>query len=62
MLKSLQTEDYQKSLNESFLHPDYPKVNRIPIEEQIKRQNTVITIILGCLIVGAILLLCIVIL
>jgi hypothetical protein len=61
-MKSLQPEDFQKSLYESFLHPDYPKVNRIPIEEQIKRQNTVITIILGCLIVGAILLLCILIL
>jgi hypothetical protein len=56
MLRSLQPEDFQKSLYEEFLVP------RKAIEEQINKQNVVIGFILGCLLVGAIVLLCVLIL
>jgi len=56
MMKSLQPEDFHKSLYEEFLIP------RKEIEHQINRQNKYITIILGCLIVGAVILLCMLIL
>jgi len=56
MMKSLQPEDFHKSLYEEFLIP------RKEIEHQINRQNKYITIILGCLIVGAVILLCVLIL
>jgi hypothetical protein len=56
MMKSLQPEDFHKSLYEEFLIP------RKEIEHHINKQNKYITIILGCLIVGAIILLCMLIL
>lgn len=54
MMKSLQPEDFHKSLYEEFLVP------RREIEKQINRQNEVIGFILGCLLVGAIILLCVI--
>jgi|LakMenE01Jun11ns_1017448.scaffolds.fasta_scaffold9959089_16 hypothetical protein len=48
----MKSEQDNKTLYESF-------INRVSIEEQIKTQNKYITIILGCLIIGAVLLLCI---
>lgn len=48
----IKSEQDNKTLYESF-------INRVSIEEQIKIQNKYITIILGCLIIGAVLLLCI---
>jgi len=56
MMKSLQPEDFHKSLYEAFLIP------RKEIEQQINRQNKYITIILGCLVIGAVILLCMLIL
>lgn len=55
-MKSLQPEDFHKSLYEELLIP------RKEIERQINQQNKYITIILGCLIAGAVILLCILIL
>lgn len=55
-MKSLQPEDFHKSLYEAFLIP------RKEIEQQINRQNKYITIILGCLVIGAVILLCMLIL
>jgi len=55
-MKSLQPEDFKKSLYEEFLIP------RKEIEHHINKQNKYITIIIGCLIVGAIILLCMLIL
>jgi hypothetical protein len=49
----------KNTLYESFL---YPKVDRLGVEEQIKFQNKVIGICLLILLVGAIALLCIVLL
>ena len=53
MMKSLQPEDFQKSLYEELLIP------KKAIEEAISKQNIVISFILGCLLVGGIVLLCI---
>lgn len=55
-MKSLQPDDFYKSLYEELLIP------RKEIEQQIHRQNKYINIILGCLIVGAVILLCMLIL
>ena len=53
----MKSEQDNKTLYESFIQTGY--INRVSIEEQIKTQNKYITIILGCLIIGAVLLLCI---
>lgn len=53
----MKSEQDNKTLYESFINTGY--INRVSIEEQIKTQNKYITIILGCLIIGAVLLLCI---
>ena len=58
----IKSEQEPNTLYESFIHPDYPKVNRVPIEEQIKFQNKVIGICLLVLLVGAVALLCLLIL
>lgn len=55
MMKSQQEPNI---LYESFL----PKVDRVPVEEQIKFQNKVIGVCLLVLLVGAIALLCLIIL
>lgn len=54
----LRSEQEPKTLYESFL----PKIDREPIEKQIKFQNKVIGICLLVLLVGAIALLCLIIL
>ena len=51
----MKSEQNQNILYESF-------IERSEIEDQIKKQNRYITIILGCLIIGAVLLFCIIIL
>jgi hypothetical protein len=48
MLKSLQPEDFHKSLYEELLMPNKE------IKEQVDRQNVVIGFILGCLLIGGI--------
>lgn len=53
MIKSLQPEDFHKSLYEELLKPTKE------IEEQVDRQGKIICFILGCLLVGGIVLLCI---
>ena len=53
----MKSEQDNKTLYESFIQTGH--INRVSIEEQIKTQNKYITIILGCLIIGAVLLLCI---
>jgi hypothetical protein len=52
----LRSEQETKPLYEAFLDEN------VNIRKQIREQNKVITIILGCLIVGAVILLCILIL
>jgi len=56
MMKSMQPEDFKQSLYEAFLIP------RKEIEKQISSQNAVIGFILGCLLVGGVILLCVIIL
>jgi hypothetical protein len=58
----MKSEQSSNTLYESFLHPEYPKINRVPVEEQIKFQNKVIGICLLVLLVGAVALLCLLIL
>lgn len=53
----IKSEQDNKALYESFIQTGH--INRVSVEEQIKTQNKYITIILGCLIIGAIILLCI---
>jgi hypothetical protein len=53
MMKSLQPEEFHKSLYEELLKPNKE------IKEQVERQNVVIGFILGCLLIGGIVLLCI---
>ena len=52
MMKSLQPEDFHKSLYEELLKPSRE------IKEQVNKQGNIIGFILGCLLVGAIVLLC----
>jgi len=52
MMKSLQPEDFHKSLYEELLKPSKE------IKEQVNKQGNIIGFILGCLLVGAIVLLC----
>ena len=54
----IKSEQEPNILYESFI----PKVDRVPIEEQIKFQNKVIGICLLVLLVGAIAILCLLIL
>ena len=56
--RMIKSEQEPNILYESFL----PKVDRVPVEEQIKFQNKVIGICLLVLLVGAIALLCLIIL
>jgi|TARA_R110000868_G_scaffold254851_1_gene511399 hypothetical protein len=56
MMKSLQPEDFHKSLYEELLMPNKE------IKEQVDRQNVVIGFILGCLLVGGIVLMCMILL
>jgi len=56
MMKSMQPEDFRQSLYEAFLIP------RKEIEKQISSQNVIISFMLGCLLVGGVILLCIIIL
>ena len=53
MMKSLQPEEFHKSLYEELLKPTKE------IKEQVDRQSIIISFILGCLLVGGIVLLCI---
>ncbi len=52
MMKSLQPEDFHKSLYEELLKPSRE------IKEIVEKQNVIIGFILGCLLVGGIVLLC----
>jgi len=52
-MKSLQPEEFHKSLYEELLKPTKE------IKEQVDRQGIIISFILGCLLVGGIVLLCI---
>jgi len=56
MMKSMQPEEFKHSLYEAFLIP------RKEIEKQMSSQNAVIGFILGCLLVGGIILLCVIVL
>ena len=52
MMKSLQPEDFHKSLYEELLKPNKE------INEIVDRQGVIIGFILGCLLVGGVVLLC----
>ena len=54
MLKSFDPADFHKSLVEELLNPTKE------IKEQVNRQNVVIGFILGCLLVGGIVLVCVI--
>ena len=56
MMKSLQPEDFHKSLYEELLMPNKE------IKEQVDRQNVVIGFILGCLLIGGVVLMCMILL